>query len=213
MHRDVIAEVLSWVMLGFMLVAAVLYFFPVVSWKIAAGVAIAAGCTWAWMLSTLGKPGPLDQRLTELNRPNGVIVVGSGLLLVGDQWGPNRNDVTLKIAQPGQVEFAVAVDGGIVTELVLRASSSPFESAEIRIAVDTGFISLFDSAWMDRGLSERSISKDVKAVLSSHEPLHLVVRDSAGVPAGLVVASGLGNGVYVLEAAEEQARIRFMAEA
>lgn len=209
MHREDIAEYLSWVMIALMVVAGILYFFPVMSWKIAAGTAFVIGLFWAWLLSTEGNPIPLPPNVAEQNVASGEILTQGGLLLVGDQWGPGRNKGELKVA-PGRVEFTVSVRGKLVSSLVLRAAAPGFDTTHLRVAVDSGFVAFFDAAWEERGLSEKSIAKDIKAVLSSSDPLHLLVRDRSGVPAGLVVGSGFGDGVYTLKAAGEEARIRFV---
>jgi hypothetical protein len=209
MNRDDITDRLPSLVAGLLAVAGLCYFFPLLSWKLPLLAAVAVGFVWAYLMSVPASPREMPARLRSMNVTTGSFAVHGGVLLVGDQWGPERNRERLTLRGCTTVEFSVTARHGAVTGLSLRPADGSFEPRSLEVLVDTGFVSFFDSGWRERGLVERTISVDVKEVLSTMEPLHLAIPDVDGAVAGLIVGSGRGDGVFRLRVTDHEARMSF----
>jgi len=127
----------------------------------------------------------------------------SGSLLVSDRWD-SANSLTLD-TPPGIYQARVlAQDDGtgrpMASGLILSNSSAgSFQPAAVEVSVDTGVLVLLDSA--RNGITPEMVKKSVRAMLAGSTKADgaVFVLDPSGVARGMVVESGWGDGIYLLE--------------
>lgn len=136
----------------------------------------------------------------------GAIQIRTGRLYVTDKWDLAQAKIALDV-KPGPYEVSLSIGSLDGMEAVLRATlrsastSEPAQSERKELPVDTGVVVFADVGSEREGLDAKRVKQVTLRMLDSaggDEGFGVVLKDDAGQTRGVVVAAGLGDGIYPL---------------